>query len=292
MTALATELTKNKDRIKLFSSDLNGTLVHQHTMSDMIRLYVGREQFTKAHSVFKRQTRGTATIEEAFHIVGSLTRGITLRNAIEYTKYHLEYIDGFHEFIDYLHSEKIPLVINSTGYSVTIYAIREKVGCDKIHGYIGNFLRFGLDADPRMTLHEYELEKMVRSYFIDPSAAYDQSYDRIKATGVIDMGIGNENAKVAMLLKYADEYFSGIDPMWIAHIGDTMGDSAAIIEIAKMGGIGIAFNYNKALEQFLLSRMSCETIKGKILMVGKKNSKVNLVSVLSALYKDSSLYDR
>ena len=55
-----------KTNIQLVSSDLNGTLVHQHTMSDMIRLYIGKEQFEKANEVFKKQTSGTASMEEAF----------------------------------------------------------------------------------------------------------------------------------------------------------------------------------------------------------------------------------
>jgi hypothetical protein len=93
------------DYIKLFSSDLNGTLVHQHTMSDMIHLYVGKKQFIKANSIFEQQIKGEATIEDAFCIVGPLTQGVTLRHAIEYTTHHLRYIDGFHEFVDYLYRQ-------------------------------------------------------------------------------------------------------------------------------------------------------------------------------------------
>jgi len=280
------------DHIKLFSSDLNGTLVHQHTMSDMIRLYVGREQFIKASSVFEQQTKGTATIEETFQIVAPLTRGLTLRQAIEYTMYHIQYIDGFNEFVDYLHSKNIPLVINSTGYSVTIYAIREQIGHDKIHGYIGNSLRFGLDGDPKMTLCEYELEQKVETYFKDPSAMHDKSYDLIKATGVVDLGINDENAKATKIIEYAEKYFPEIVPAKIVHIGDTMGDSAGIAEIAKLGGIGIAFNYNTALEQFLLDKISSDAIKDKIYMIDKKGGKSSLINVLNAVFGDCSLYNK
>ena len=109
-------------RIKLVSSDLNGTLVHQHTMSDVIRLYLGNEEFRQADIVFKRQTSGTATMEETFFTAGPLTRGLTLRQAIEYTRTYIGYVKGFDEFINYLHNAGIPLIINSTGYSVTIYS--------------------------------------------------------------------------------------------------------------------------------------------------------------------------
>ena len=98
-------------------------------------------------------------MEEAFSATAPLTKGLTLRQAIEYTIKHMKYIDGFNEFIETLYNNEIPLVINSTGYSVTIYAIRKKLGKNKIHGFIGNFLKFGQDADPKATLREDELEK-------------------------------------------------------------------------------------------------------------------------------------
>src|SRR3989344_4021353 len=104
-------------RIKLLSSDLNGTLVHQHTMSDMIRLYIGEEQFQQANGWFKLQTAGLAGIEEVFQKASPLTKGLTLRQAIEYTKEHLRYLHGFSEFANSLAEQGIPLIINSTGYS-------------------------------------------------------------------------------------------------------------------------------------------------------------------------------
>src|SRR3989344_6331454 len=139
---------------KLVSSDLNGTLVHQHTMSDMIRLYCGEEKFRQADAVFKRQTSGTATMEEAFANAGPLTKGLTLRQAIEYTQHEMKYVNGFAEFLDALHQRNIPFVINSTGYSVTIHAIRALAGRDKIHGQIGNTLEFGIDGDAKAALRD------------------------------------------------------------------------------------------------------------------------------------------
>lgn len=271
-------------KIKLLSSDLNGTLVHQHTMSDMIRLYIGERQYRQADEAFKRQASGTASMEEAFQNAGPLTKGLTLREAIEYTIEHMRYVDGFHEFAGALAKHGIPLVINSTGYSVTIYAIRAQMGPDKIHGHIGNFLRFGIDADPNKTLSEEELEKKVREYFISPESRSNPIYDQAQATGAIDLGIVNEEAKAKLIQEYARKHFRSVRPSEIAHMGDTMGDSSGIIGIAKAGGVGIAFNYNVALKQHLNDaiRKSPE-LAGRIYFVDPKSKSSNLTRVLPIL---------
>lgn len=271
--------------IQLVYSDLNGTLVHQHTMSDMIRLYKGDEAFKKSDSLFKKQTNGTATMEETFARAGPLTQGLTLRQTIEYTRFHMKYIDGFHEFIDALHNSGIPLVIISTGYSVTIYVIREQVGKGKIHGYISNSLKFGIDGDVNSTLREDELEQLVAQYFANPESAKDIKYDKLQATGVVELRIKDEAAKVKLILDYARKHFPSLNPNQIAHIGDTIGDSEAIYGIAKLGGLGIAFNYNAELERFLKERLSSKIIPGDIVLIGPKSNVSNLIHVVPHLVK-------
>lgn len=266
-------------RISVVSSDLNGTLVHQHTMSDMIRLYLGEEKFQKANAVFKRQTSGKASMEEAFSTAGPLTRGLTLRQAIGYTQEHMKYVNGFSDFVNHLSQRDIPFVINSTGYSVTIYAIREKVE-DKIHGQIGNRLVFGTDADPRQALRENELEAHVRKFFTDPQQPV---YDRLQATGEIELGIQDEAAKVILINEYCARHFPNVKPNEIVHIGDTMGDSGGIIGIAKQGGIGIAFNYNEALEDFLRTEIAKEDVFGRVSFVDKKSKTSDLRNVTAVL---------
>jgi len=266
-------------RIKLVSSDLNGTLVHQHTMSDMIRLYRGESEFRLADSVFKKQISGTATMEEAFARAGPLTRGLTLRQAIEYAKDHIQFVDGFHNFIDYLADHNIPLVINSTGYSVTIYAIQAQIGYTKIHDHIGNVLKFGWDGETGETLGEHELEQRVKSYFSTRGGKQDTSYDQIRATGEIELGIINGDAKASLIVDYVKSNFPEIDPESIAHMGDTMGDSKGILDIAILGGVGIAFNYNAALEQFLKEKMRTEEIFGEIHLVDSKSESSDLMNV-------------
>ena|SRR3989344_4900790 len=273
-----------KTTIKLVSSDLNGTLVHQHTMSDMIRLYVGQQQFEKANEVFKKQTSGTASMEEAFQNAGPLTKGLTLRQAIEYTKTHMIYVNGFKEFVNSLSKQKIPFVINSTGYSVTIYAIREQIGTEKIHGKIGNFLRFGMNGSESESLSERELESKVRDYFSNPESSRNTIYDSVQATGVIDLGIIDEQAKAKLIQEYVKANFKDIQTSEIVHMGDTMGDSGGIYGVAESGGIGIAFNYNLALQQFLEKKISENpSLKERILFVNAKSETSDLRQILSLL---------
>ncbi|MAE42242.1 hypothetical protein CMO93_00600 [Candidatus Woesearchaeota archaeon] len=268
---------------RLISADLNGTLVHQHTMSDMIRIYKGEDAFKEAKAIFEKQTSGTATMEKAFQVSGPLTRGLTLRQAIEYTKTHMKYLRGFNKLIDFLYDNKFPLIINSTGYSVTFYAIREQVGNNKISGFIGNILRFGNHGEPNATISEEELEKKAKSYFFDSEAVDDRSYDEIQATGVIDLGIPDEEAKASLLQAYAKKHFPELKSNQLIHIGDTMGDSGGILGVAKAGGIGIAFNYNEALEVYLKKKLEEEKITGKVFFIDKKEDSADLTHVIPVL---------
>ncbi|MEK6873876.1 MAG: hypothetical protein AABW91_03450 [Nanoarchaeota archaeon] len=270
-------------KIKLVSSDLNGTLVHQHTMSDMIRLYIGESQFQKATEVFQRQTSGQATMEEAFEIAGPLTKGLTLRQAIEYTQQHMRYVIGFNKFVDFIYGQEIPFVINSTGYSVTIYAIKEQIKRGRIHGQIGNILHFGLDGDKSQILREDELELKVREFINDSEAKKKTVYDRVSAIGEITLGIKDESAKAVLINKYTKMYFPQVTQDQIAHVGDTMGDSKGILDIAKQGGIGIAFNYNNTLKNYLMAEMIKEQIQGQIYFIDPKDDKSDLKRVVEVL---------
>lgn len=266
--------------IKFVSSDLNGTLVHQHTMGDMIRLYKSKEEFKKADNIFKKQTSGTATMEEAFDLAGPLSKGITLRQAIEYAQNSMEYIDGLKEFLDFLKNKKIPLIINSTGYSVTFCCIHEEFGPDKIHGFIGNNLIFGVNGDRNRKISEKELKEKVANFFSDANASKNKEYDKIKAIGKVEIMIVNEEAKADLIHQYINKHFRNISVNEVAHIGDTMGDSRGILGIAKSGGLGIAFNYSQELENFLKNKIETESIKGKIVFIDKKSKNADLRNVI------------
>lgn len=269
--------------IKLVSSDLNGTLVHQHTKSDMIRVYKSKEEFKKAENIFKKQASGTATMEEAFDIIGPSSKGITLRQAIEYTQKNMEHINGLKEFLDFLKNKKIPLIINSTGYSVTFYCIQEEFGSDKIHGFIGNNLIFGVNGDQNKKISEKELKEEIRNFFFDANASKNRKYDKIKAIGKVEVGIANEEAKAGLISEYVNKHFKNISINEVAHIGDTMGDSGGIFGIAKSGGLGIAFNYNQELENFLKKKIETESIRGKIIFIDKKSENADLQHVIPYL---------
>ncbi len=266
--------------IKLVSADLNGTLVHQHTMSDMIKIYKSGENFKKAENIFKKQISGSATMKKAFDVAGPLSKGITLRQAIEYAQKHMRYLKGFEELLDFLYDKGIPLIINSTGYSVTFYCIQEEFGSDKIHGFIGNNLIFGVNGDQNRKISEKELKEKVGNFFSDANAPKNREYDKIKAIGKVEMEIVNEEAKADLVHQYINKHFKNISINEVAHIGDTMGDSEGIFGIAKSGGFGIAFNYNQELENFLKKKIETESVKGKIIFIDKKSKNADLRNII------------
>lgn len=267
-------------KIKLVSSDLNGTLVHQHTMGDMIKIYRDAKSFQKAESVFAKQSAGKATMNEAFRVAGPLTKGITLRQAIEYTKKHMKYVSGFKDFLNFLYKSKIKLVINSTGYSVTYYSILEQTGRRKVHGFIGNFLQFGANRDYKKPISERELREKIREYFSNNKIKNDKAYDILQATEKVILGINDEKEKFSLIRRYIKNHFSNIKINEVAHIGDTMGDSEGIWLTAKAGGTGIAFNYNKELEAYLRAKLKKESIEGEIIFIDKKSSSSDLTHII------------
>ncbi len=93
----------------------------------------------------------------------------------------------------------------------------------------------------------------------------------------------NEEAKTSLILKYAKKHFNNIPISEIAHIGDTMGDSMGIFGIAKLGGLGIAFNYNEELEAFLKNKIKNEAIKGNIIFIDKKTEEADLRHIIPYL---------
>ena len=124
----------------------------------------------------------------------------------------------------------------------------------------------------------------VKQYFSKHDEAIsDPSYDKIQATGVIDLGIMDEGAKARLIQEYATRHFNGLRPDRIAHMGDTMGDSGGILGIAKAGGIGIAFNYNDALKKFLEDSIGNQSILGKIYFIDSKSESSDLRKVKQIL---------
>jgi hypothetical protein len=95
--------------IRLVSCDLNGTLVYQHTMMDMIRVGFPDEpeRYTHAKDAFTKQTSGNLSMEASFGIAGPLTKGLRLRTAIDYALTEMRFVDGFEDFIKNLQQVRI-----------------------------------------------------------------------------------------------------------------------------------------------------------------------------------------
>lgn len=260
---------KHHEKIRLVSGDLNGTLVHQHTMMDMIRIGFPHlpEKYEKAEQVFTQQTSGLLSMEETFEIAGPLTKGLSLRSAIEYAESEMRFLEGFEELITTLCKKGIYFVINSTGYTVTIEVIKSLYGSDKIHDVICNRLIFGWEGDPLRFVQEEELCELVKNYF--QHKKNEKIYDEILTTGKVELGIRDENDKARLIFEIADKI--NIPRTAVAHIGDTMGDSGGICEVARNGGLGIAFNYNEALERHLKDVIENERIPGEIILAEPKS---------------------
>ena len=161
--------------------------------------------------------------------------------------------------------------------------MQEKFGAEKINGFIGNYMQFGHYGNAGKKISEKELREKVGDFFSEKNNSKSKEYDELRAIGKIKLGLKNEEAKTSLILKYAKKHFKSISISEIAHIGDTMGDSMGIFGIAKLGGLGIAFNYNKELEAFLKKKIKNESIKGKIVFIDKKSEEADLRHIIPYL---------
>ena len=270
--------------IQLISSDLNGTLVHEHTMMDMLRVCFPNEphRFEETQDVFSRQTAGKMTMAEAFALAGPLTKGLSLRKAIDYAQAGLHFFPGFETLLTTLHKQQKHFVINSTGYTVTTEVIKLRFGAAHFFRVICNQLVFGWEGERQRSLTNGELLRFIKEYMA--GIANDSRYDEILATGDVLLGIRDEAKKASELFRIAE--LLNLPRSAIAHVGDTMGDSAAIAEVAKNGGLGIAFNYNDPLRDHLERALKTENIPGRIEFVDPKGSDADLKHVLDLLLQD------
>jgi phosphoserine phosphatase len=250
-------------------------------MMDMIRVYFSDqpERFEKAKKAFNKQTSGRLSMKEAFAIAGPLTRGLTLRNAIRYAINEMKFLEGFEFFISTLYEKGIYFVINSTGYSITTEVIKALYGPEKIYAVICNHLIFGWEGDNHKVIEESELSQLVKNYFRGEEKL--TVYDEALATGEVLLGIHDEKEKAKYIFAMAKKL--NILPEAIAHIGDTMGDSEGVCEIARHGGLGIAFNYNPALKDYLEEVKKNEHLLGKIILAEPKKETSSLKILLNIL---------
>lgn len=269
------------ENIRIVSSDLNGTLVHRHTMSDMIRLAFPDDpaRYEKAKDGFAQQTSGHLSMKETFEIAGPLTKGLSLRKAVEYARSEMRFLTGFEELLSAFRRKGIYFVINSTGYSVTTEVIRAVYGPEKIHEVVCNRLIFGYEGQAEKAISDAVLSDLVKNYFLGHHA--EKIYDELLATGEVELGIRDESQKAKQLFKIADRL--NIPRTDLVHIGDTMGDSRGIYETALNGGLGIGFNYNDALKIYLEEILRREKLPGEILLIEPKSEISDLGRILEIL---------
>ncbi len=258
-------------------SDLNGTLTRYDTMPDLAQR-ASAERYASAHAIFLDQTSGLISPEESIRQVARLTEGLTLKDAIDYSS-RLKYVDGFDELISALHGSGTALVLNSTGYSVTFYAMRHSLnaahrrrGDEVLHGWIGNSLLF---ADGSELLGEEMLEDLVGRYLSGKGGAQGD-LARYTATGEVDIRIAREADKFTHLERYKEEHFPDMAWQCVSAMGDSYTDNAMLLGVAQRGGRGIAFNFNPMLERRLRSASGSQD---RIFFIEKKAEYSNLAQV-------------
>lgn len=133
-------------------------------------------------------------------------------------------------------------------------------------------------------IEEAELSQLVKNYFCGREK--EKHYDAILATGTVKLGIQDEGEKGNLLFTIAEKL--KIPRQAIAHIGDTMGDSAGIGDVARNGGLGIAFNYNQALKSYLEEILKTEKFPGTIILVEPKKETSSLKLLLDIVLSYSS----
>jgi hypothetical protein len=183
-------------------------------------------------------------------------------------------------FIRTLHQQNIFFVINSTGYGITMEVIKAVYGPQYFYDVICNRLVF---ENHGKIVEEAELSGWVKNYV--QGDRRNSIYDDILAAGTVEFGIRNENEKARLLFEMADRL--NIPRTAVVHIGDTMGDSGGICEVARNGGMGIAFNYNEALRTYIEEVLRNERISGKLLMISPKSESSDIRDILRYLTKAS-----
>ena len=267
-------------RIRLLSTDLNGTLIHSSTMLEMILVGFPEEprRYETASRAFALHEDGKLSIEDTFRIAGEQTRDLPLGVAIDYALNRMTFVDGYSDFIAFLKQHQLQIAIVSTGYSVTLYAMRY---ADARYKFNSNFNRLIFSAENGQEVPEHELEILVRRYIENSASRNDKIFSNTRATGEVVLGIRDEGDKARTALAMAQIF--GIAPSQTMHMGDTMGDSMGILGVAKAGGLGIAFNYNHSLEAFLRSEGKREIDAGHIALIDPKGPRSDLRHVLPHL---------
>ena len=235
-------------------------------------------RYETARKAFALQTDGKLSMEETFLIAGEQTRGLPLRVAIDYAMEEMPFVDGYDQLMASLRERRIQLVINSTGYTVTHYAIRYGARTPPFHIRCNRLLfaeKSGrilgedewkpLSARTSRNLGRRSKPSMMRSA---GHGAGDPGYSGRGGEGAAGLGTGPIPG---------DPNCPG-GPHG-GHHGRQHGHSCG----GPRRWTGAAFNYNQALETFLVREGREELQAGRIVLVDPKGRDCHLEHILPLL---------
>jgi len=226
---------KKEKKTKIVFFDLNGVLTQENTIIEIARF---TNNYEKVKEVITSQTLGKMSIEKAFKKVGKLINGISLKQIVDYVN-NVSLMPKIREMATSLRKRGILLVIITTGFRTLIKLINKKVG-NFFNLIIANDLVF--ISGKGKVLSQKEIDNVIKRN--NP-----KEMEKIKTNGEIELKISDPDKKTEYLKKTILD--KGLDISQCAAVGDSMGDSDMIKICGSEGGLGIAFNPNSSLLEYV-----------------------------------------
>lgn len=282
-------------RISALMVDMNGVILQHHGPTDMLKHFRCKSTYTCVDDVVLPNLKeGNAkSMSNALRSTALHYKDISLRQVLQYVELHIEktksrfvsshgLVNGFDKFVNALYEAEIPLGIISTSPTALLYAFQEvinrRLGEGRIHSVIGNYLEFGDGGESGHNAEtEVNLREKIKEYFSNPQAYEEEYYDFTRTTGKIEP---NED-KLPLILNWGKEL--DIFPERLGYVGDSISDELPIREIAKLGGLGIAFNHYKELEQELEQELKLpenQDLKHRVKILDLRSPSSNLMRIL------------
>lgn len=264
--------------------ELDGTVVHDHTPSELIRTGFSfqPERYEQAFDLYQRESTGNVKSEEAILQYATLARGLTLRRAIEYATFKMRFINGFDTFIEILYQKNVSLLLVSSSFSIITEAIRQLYGPDRFQTVLANPLAFGLEKDPEAVISEKKLITLVQRYF--HRARDRQAYDKIAATGECNV----INTRPLQKASFIAEVAAGLNIPFktVNYVCSNLKDRETLLAVARFGGRVIAFNFEESLEAIIQEGAKNNPTGNTIQFTTPKSRRANLRSVFEILFPD------
>ena len=195
------------------------------------------------------------SIEKAFTRVGNLAKGLSLKEIIDYGK-KAPLVRGLKQTLLKFKGKGIKLIIMSTGFRPVMNLINKRIGnlFDKV---ICNDLVF-VNKNGKVLTKKQVDEAIKRN---DPNELKE-----IVFNGEIDFVINDPDKKTEYIEKTISKYNFEIKNC--VSVGDSIADSDMIKMCALGGGLGIAFNPNNSLIEYV---QLLKERKGNVEIVEKKD---------------------